>query len=453
MRINRVPIVAIVGRPNVGKSTLFNRIIGRQDAIVDASPGVTRDRHYELAEWNGHEFILIDTGGYIPKSHDKIDIAVREQAQLAMEEADVILFLIDALSSLTSGEKLISDSIKRGGKPALLVVNKVDNLRIGQSVKADDQIYRLGLGEPTHISALNSRQIGDLLDQIVSAFGDRFLKTTEEISNAENLIKLAVIGKPNVGKSSFVNAALGKNKLIVSDVPGTTRDSVHTDFTYHGQIIRLIDTAGLRRRAKVKENLEFYSTLRTLKTIQECDVALLLIDAVEGLASQDIRVMEEARQLKKGLVLAVNKWDLVQKDDRTYLAYEHRLKKALGSTTYVPVVFMSAMKKQRVGRVLEVVLAVFDERSKTIPTSSLNDFLVRAISRNHPPAVRGKEIKINYITQIKSRPPVFALFTNEPAMLPANYRQYLENQFREEFGFVGVPLSFTFRKKSKDRFA
>lgn len=452
MKTNRIPIVAIVGRPNVGKSTLFNRIIGRQDAIVDPTPGVTRDRHYEIGDWNGRCFVLIDTGGYIPESRDLIDVAVREQAEMAMDEADLVMFVIDASSSLSHPEQMIANTLKRGGKTTLLVVNKVDNQTISQNIAADPEVFRLGLGIPLQISALNSRQIGDLLDAIIEALGDDFIHSIDDITYEEDVVKLAVIGKPNVGKSSFVNAVLGTNKLIVSDVPGTTRDSIHSDFLFDNQRFQLIDTAGLRRKAKVKENLEFYSTLRTLKSIQECDVALLLIDSLEGMAAQDINVLEEARRLKKGLVVAVNKWDLVEKDDKTYLHYERNLKRALGGTNYVPVVFMSAIKKQRTLKALEVAKAVFEERRRSVSTSSLNGFLAKAIQKNHPPAVRGKHIKINYMTQVKARPPVFALFTNEPTLLPANYRQYLENQFREEYGFEGVPISMTFRKKSKDRF-
>jgi GTP-binding protein len=453
MRENRVPVIAIVGRPNVGKSTLFNRIIGRQDAIVHGTPGVTRDRHYELTDWNGCQFMLVDTGGYVPQSHDSVDAAVREQAELAIDEADAVLFVIDAGSGLTVAEQHITDHLKRSGKRCVLVINKADNPRVTQTVMADEQIYRLGLSDPVCISAISGHNVGDLLDRVLTLVGEGFLRSVDEIAYKSHLLQLAVIGKPNVGKSSFVNAVTGENKLIVSDTPGTTRDSIHTDITFDGQRFRLIDTAGLRRRAKVKENIEFYSTLRTLKTIQECDVAVLLIDAVEGLADQDIRVLEEARQLKKGLLIAVNKWDLIEKDDKTYLNYERRLKQAIEPTTYVPVVFISSLTRQRVTRVLELAKTVHGERNKTISTSRLNRFLAEAIARNHPPAVRGKDIRINYITQIKSRPPVFALFSNEPALLPANYRQYLEHRMRETFGFAGVPLSLTFRKKSKDRVA
>ncbi|HNM16123.1 MAG TPA: ribosome biogenesis GTPase Der, partial [bacterium] len=340
-KINRLPVVTIVGRPNVGKSTLFNRIIGRQDAIVDGTPGVTRDRHYEIAEWRGKNFILIDTGGFIPDSHDLINTAIREQAQLAIDESDLVILLIDAVSQLSTTEMKIADVLKRSKKTSLLIVNKVDNEKVYQNTLADQEIYKLAMGQPLMVSALNSRHIGDMLDRIMTALGDRFAANPDEITTDTNTIRLAIIGRPNVGKSSLVNAIIGKNKHIVSDIPGTTRDAIDTDFIYNDTAFKLIDTAGLRRKAKVKENLEFYSTLRTLKTIQECDVAILLIDAIEGLAAQDIRVLEEARQLKKGLILVVNKWDLVKKTDKTALDYEKHLDKALGATKYIPYVFTS----------------------------------------------------------------------------------------------------------------
>lgn len=450
-RINRLPVISIVGRPNVGKSTLFNRLIGRQDAIVHGTPGVTRDRHYEITDWNGKQFVLIDTGGYMPEAYDEINVAIREQAQFAIEESDLVILLVDAVSGLTTTELQISDNIKRGKKKHILVVNKADNEQIDMDVTANKDFYKLGLGKPKSISALNSRNIGDLLDDMLEGLGDGFRENVDDISYEKGIIKLAVIGKPNVGKSSFVNAVIGKNKHIVSDIPGTTRDSIDTDFEYEDIHYKLIDTAGLRKKAKVKENLEFYSTLRTIKSIQECDVAVLLIDSIEGLAMQDIHVLEEARQLKKGLVLAINKWDLVDKTSTTYLDFEKHLTRALGSTTYVPYVFISATGKQRVFKVLEVAQKVFEERNRALSTSALNDFLKKAIETNHPPAVQGKDLRINYVTQIKSRPPVFAFFSNAPELIPANYRQYLENKMREHFGFQGVPLSLAFRKKSKDR--
>ena len=451
-RINRVPVVSIVGRPNVGKSTLFNRLIGRQDAIVHGTPGVTRDRHYEITDWNGKQFILVDTGGYMPEASDEINVAIREQAQFAIDESDLVILLVDALSGLTTTELQISDTIKRAQKKHLLCVNKADNEKIDLDVSANKDLYRLGLGKPRSISALNSRNIGDLLDEILSELGENFRGNVEDIEYENNIIKLAVIGKPNVGKSSFVNAVVGKNKHIVSDIPGTTRDSIDTDFIYKDIHYKLIDTAGLRKKAKVKENLEFYSTLRTIKTIQECDVAVLLIDSIEGLAMQDIHVLEEARQLKKGLVIAVNKWDLVDKSSTTYLDFEKYLTRSLGSTSYVPYIFISAKGKQRVFKVLELAYKVFEERNKSITTSALNAYLEKAIEKNHPPAVQGKDLRINYVTQVKSRPPVFAFFSNAPELIPSNYRQYLEKQLRGQFGFEGVPLSLTFRKKSKDRY-
>jgi GTP-binding protein len=443
---NRIPVVAIVGRPNVGKSTLFNRLIGEQDAIVDATPGVTRDRHYGLTEWSGRSFALIDTGGFIPESTDLIDTAVREQASIAIEEADLVILLVDGTASLSSTELQIASLLRRQDKRFLFVANKVDNEKMAQILAADPSVYKLGLGQPIVISALNSRNIGDLLDKILE-----FIPPAGAHEVDESIIRLAVVGRPNVGKSSLVNAIIGSPKHIVSDVPGTTRDSIDSDFVYEGQSFKLIDTAGLRRKAKVKENLEFYSSLRTLKTIQECDVAILLLDPLEGLASQDINVLEEARRFKKGLLLVVNKWDLVEKDDKTYLQFERTIRDSLGSTRYIPILFISALTRQRVLKVLETARAIHQERCRSVSTSELNQFLRNAVAANHPPAVRGKDIRLNYMTQIKTRPPVFALFTNEPALIPANYRQYLENQLRETFGFAGVPISLTFRKKNKER--
>ncbi len=448
---NRLPVIAIVGRPNVGKSTLFNRLIQKEDAIVHETPGVTRDRHYEMTDWNGRDFMLVDTGGYIPESKSVMDMAVREQAEIAIDEADLVILVVDAQSGLTVAELQIAELLKRSGKASLLVANKADNEKIMQAVAANKEIYRLGLGDALTVSAIHGRSIGDLLDMILDLLGDQFLKNAGDISIDDESIQIAIIGKPNVGKSSLVNSIVGSQKLIVTDIPGTTRDAIDTDIEYKGKKIKLIDTAGLRRKTKVKENLEFYSTLRTAKTIQSCDVAVLIIDASEGLAAQDIRVMEQARQLKKGLVLAVNKWDIIEKDGKTSLHYEHNLDKALAPTTYIPYVFISAKSGQRVKKVLDLAIQVHEERSKSVSTAKLNIFLKAAIEKNHPPAIHGKDIRINYLTQIKSRPPVFAFFSNFPELIPANYRQYLEKQMREAFGFEGVPLSLTFRKKHKDR--
>ncbi len=448
---NRLPVVAIVGRPNVGKSTLFNRLIQTDDAIVHETPGVTRDRHYEMTDWNGRCFMLVDTGGYIPESKSVMDIAVREQAEIAIDEADLVILTVDAQSVLTVAELQIAEMLKRTGKPSLLVANKADNEKIIQSVAADTELYRLGLGDALTVSAIHGRSIGDLLDLVIERLGDDYLSSAEDIITDDTYINVAVIGKPNVGKSSFVNAIVGSQKLIVTDIPGTTRDAIDTDVEYHGKKIKLIDTAGLRRKTKIKENLEFYSTLRTAKTIQACDVALLIIDAAEGLAMQDIRVMEQARTLKKGIVLAINKWDIIEKDGKTSLHYERNLDKALAPTTYIPYVFISAKTGQRVKKALDAALKVHTERMKSVSTAKLNIFLKQAIEKNHPPAVRGKDIRINYLTQIKARPPVFAFFSNFPELIPANYRQYLEKQLRESYGFEGVPLSLTFRKKNKDR--
>lgn len=443
--MTRMPVVAIIGRPNVGKSTLFNRLVGKRDAIVDGTPGVTRDRHYEITEWNGRSFVLIDTGGYMPEHHDEISVAIREQADVAIEESDLVLLLLDAGTPLTEVELQISTALKKSNKPYLVVANKVDNERISLDVQSNKSFYKLGK-TPHPISALNSLSIGDLLDEIFSELGE----VSSEVRPAEDdIIRLAIVGRPNVGKSSLVNAIIGKNKHIVSGIPGTTRDAIDTDFTYDGSKFKLIDTAGLRRKTKVRENLEFYSTLRTLNTIQECDVAILLIESLEGLAAQDIKILEEARTFKKGIVLVINKWDLVEKTDRTYLDYSAYLDKSLGSTTYLPKLYISAKTKQRVNNVLETARVVHRERCRTVDAEALREFLHAAIVKNHPPAVRGKDIRITKLHQLKTRPPVFVFITNAPELIPSNYRQYLENQMRQVFGFQGVPLSFTFRKKLK----
>lgn len=445
MSSNQVPVVAVVGRPNVGKSTLFNRLVGSRDAIIDDMPGVTRDRHYGEVAWNGRTFMLIDTGGYIPDASNVIDLAIKEQVEIAIREADLVLFVVDARANISAVEQSMADLLRRAGKNTLLAANKVDNLTFEQDAYANAQIYKLGLGEFFPVSALVSRNIGDFLDEIVKRIDAPGLDATP---SAEAVLSLAVIGRPNVGKSSLVNAIVGKQQNIVTPIPGTTRDAVDTVITHRGREILIIDTAGLRKKARVRENVEFYSTLRTLKSVVRCDVAIVMIDAEDGLTSQDISVLEHARKYKKGLVIAVNKWDLIEKDSKTSLAYEKEIRIKLGATNYVPVVFISALSRQRIFKLIERAETVDQERRKTISTSALNKFLRETIALNPPPAVRGKFVKINYVTQVKSPPPVFSFFTNEPKLIPRNYRLYLENRFRETFGFSGVPLSFAFKSKN-----
>ncbi len=433
-------IVAIVGRPNVGKSTLFNRIIGERDAIVDPQSGVTRDRHYGEAQWNGKKFTVIDTGGYVPESKDVFEAAIREQVWIAIEEADVIVFVVDGITGVTPLDVEIAKILRQTNKKVVLAVNKIDNEK---SEIYTAQFYELGVGEPFPISALHGRKIGDFLDEVV-----RDLPSVDgEEKNEEDQIKVAIVGQPNVGKSSFVNAVLGENRTIVTDIPGTTRDSIDTQFEYNGNKFLLIDTAGLRKRSKIKESIEFYSAIRALKALQRCDVAVVMLDATCGLERQDLRIIGEAAELKKGIVIAVNKWDLVEKDANTALEYEHALKSRLKVFDYVPVVFISAKTKQRIFKVLDLAKVVHDERAKRIKTSELNKVLFPIVKETPPPAVSGKEIKIKYVTQVKSSPPVFAFFANFPDDIPEHYKRFLENKIRENFGFIGVPLTIIFKRK------
>jgi GTP-binding protein len=433
-------IVAIVGRPNVGKSTLFNRIIGERDAIVDPQSGVTRDRHYGEAQWNGKKFTVIDTGGYVPESKDVFEAAIREQVWIAIEEADVIVFVVDGITGVTPLDVEIAKILRQTNKKVVLAVNKIDNEK---SEIYTAQFYELGVGEPFPISALHGRKIGDFLDEVVKDLPN----VDGEEKNEEDQIKVAIVGQPNVGKSSFVNAVLGENRTIVTDIPGTTRDSIDTQFEYNGNKFLLIDTAGLRKRSKIKESIEFYSAIRALKALQRCDVAVVMLDATCGLERQDLRIIGEAAELKKGIVIAVNKWDLVEKDANTALEYEHALKSRLKVFDYVPVVFISAKTKQRIFKVLDLAKVVHDERAKRIKTSELNKVLFPIVKETPPPAVSGKEIKIKYVTQVKSSPPVFAFFANFPDDIPEHYKRFLENKIRENFGFIGVPLTIIFKRK------
>lgn len=433
-------IVAIVGRPNVGKSTLFNRIIGERDAIVDPQSGVTRDRHYGEAQWNGKKFTVIDTGGYVPESKDVFEAAIREQVWIAIEEADVIVFVVDGITGVTPLDVEIAKILRQTNKKVVLAVNKIDNEK---SEIYTAQFYELGVGEPFPISALHGRKIGDFLDEVVKDLPS----VDGEEKNEKDQIKVAIVGQPNVGKSSFVNAVLGENRTIVTDIPGTTRDSIDTQFEYNGNKFLLIDTAGLRKRSKIKESIEFYSAIRALKALQRCDVAVVMLDATCGLERQDLRIIGEAAELKKGIVIAVNKWDLVEKDANTALEYEHALKSRLKVFDYVPVVFISAKTKQRIFKVLDIAKVVHDERAKRIKTSELNKVLFPIVKETPPPAVSGKEIKIKYVTQVKSSPPVFAFFANFPDDIPEHYKRFLENKIRENFGFIGVPLTIIFKRK------
>ncbi len=435
------PIVAIVGRPNVGKSTLFNRLLGRRQAIVDNRPGATRDRHYGEADWAGKPFSIIDTGGFVPDSADVFEAAIREQARISIEEADVIIFVVDVVEGLHPIDKDIADILRRSSKNVLLAANKTDNA----PREADAAVFfALGLGDPLPVSALGGRLIGDFLDRLTEGFPER---PGEEEEHPDRL-HLAIIGRPNVGKSSLTNAFLGRDRSIVTDLPGTTRDAIDSPLNFRKREIVLIDTAGLRRRSKIRESIEYYSVLRTLRAIGRADVTLLLIDAEAGLTHQDIEVLSEAAEMNKGIVLAVNKWDLIEKDTNTARRYEERIRESVKTFDYVPVLFISALTKQRIHRALETCVAVFDERARHIPTAELNDAILPLIEQTPPPATPvGREVKIKYVTQVRANPPVILFFCNEPKHIPESYRRFLERRLRERFGFAGVPLTLQFRRK------
>lgn len=431
-------LVALVGRPNVGKSTLFNRIIGHRNAIVHDMPGVTRDRNYAEAEWAGKHFSLVDTGGYVPESEDIIETAIREQAQIAIEEADVVLFLVDAEDGLLPTDTELAKILRKAQKKVVLVVNKIDGEK---REAATAEFYKLGLGEPYSVSALGGRKIGDLLDVVTADF------SISSDDKTDPRLKIAVIGKPNVGKSSFVNALLKEERHIVTNIPGTTRDPIDATLKYYGEEILLVDTAGLRKKSHIKESIEFYSALRTLKSIERCDVAIILIDATQGLDHQDLRIIENTIERNRAAIIAVNKWDLVEKDANTARAFEKALAEKLRIYDFIPIIFISALEKQRIYKVIELAQKVDEEQNKRITTSALNEILGPDIKTFPPRSRSGKEIKIKYITQVKSKPPVFAFFCNEPKLVDDNYRRYLENKIRTHFTFSGVPVLLSFKQK------
>ncbi len=434
-------LVAIVGRPNVGKSTLFNRIIGYRRAIVNDMPGVTRDRHYANAEWAGKHFTLVDTGGFVPASEDVFEAAIREQVSIAIQEADGILFVVDAHDGVVPSDRDIAETLRRSEKPVFLIVNKADNEKVESTV---GDFYSLGLGDPYPTSALLGRKIGDLLDSITNAISEN--EATE--TNPEEL-KIAVIGKPNVGKSSFVNALLGEDRHIVTNIPGTTRDPIDAILRYQGDEIILVDTAGLKRRSKIKENVEFYSTVRTLKSIDRCNVAIILLDATQGLEHQDLRIIETTMERRRPAVIAVNKWDLIEKESQTALLFEKALKERLRLFDFLPIVFISALEHQRVFKVLDLAKAANTEQQRRIATSELNATLGEEIRHRPPHSRSGKEIKVNYITQVRTAPPVFAFFCNNPNLVDDGYRRFLENRLRDHYAFTGVPILLSFKRKSK----
>ncbi|MEY3443041.1 MAG: hypothetical protein RLZZ519_1322 [Bacteroidota bacterium] len=432
-------IVAIIGRPNVGKSTLFNRMIAAREAIVDDQSGVTRDRHYGISEWNGVKFTVIDTGGYVPMSEDLFEKAIREQVHIAMDEADILLFVVDALVGVVTLDMEFANIVRRSKKPVFLVANKADNFERSDLVY---EFYELALGEVFSVSALNGAGTGDLMDSIVNA-----LPQDKPEPTVADVPKFAFVGRPNVGKSSLVNALLGKEQNIVTPISGTTRDSIYTRYTAFGLDLYMIDTAGLRRKARVHENIEFYSTLRSIKAIEECDVAILLIDATLGIEAQDLHILGDITENSKGVVIFVNKWDLVEKETNTARDFEALIQERIAPLSNVPVVFGSALEKQRILRALEIAVEVYHEKQKKVGTAELNEVMQLAWNNHKPAAVRGKIIRIKYVTQIPAPIPTFLFFCNHPKLIQENYKRYLENQIRDNFGFKGVPLNVFFRQK------
>jgi len=440
-------VVAIIGLPNVGKSTLFNRIVGERDAIVHSIPGVTRDRHYAEAEWAGKTFALVDTGGFVPDSDDLIERAVREQAEVAIQESDVVLFVVDAQHGLNPVEKTIAGLLRKSEKPVILCVNKVDADTHEVNIH---QFHELGLGDPIGISALSGRNVGNLLDLLVSAFPSNGEIANELIKGNQrnDRLRIAIVGRPNVGKSSLANALLGEERIIVTEIPGTTRDAIDSVLRYYGEEIVLIDTAGLRKHARIAESVEFFSALRTLRSLEQCHVAIVVIDATVGLQSQDLKIIEEAIERKRGIILAANKWDLVEKDSTTAQLLEGELRGKLRRYDFIPIVFVSAKTKQRVFRLVDLAKSIKAELQKRIETSTLNNVLLSVVRDHPPPPIGIREVKISFITQAKGDSPVFIFFTNHPDGVSESYARFLENQIRKQFGFLGVPITLRFRKKS-----
>ncbi|MBU5439602.1 ribosome biogenesis GTPase Der [Tissierella sp. MSJ-40] len=433
------PIVCIVGRPNVGKSTLFNKIVGKRIAITEDKPGVTRDRIYAEAEWLNKYFTLIDTGGLEPENEDTIMSNIKKQAEIAIDTADVILFVVDGLDGLTSTDREIGNILRKSGKEVLLACNKIDTPKTPNEIF---EFYELGLGDPIVISGEQGLGIGDLLDEIVEHFPEN--KDTEY---DEDLIKVALVGKPNVGKSSLINNILGEERVIVTNIPGTTRDAIDTFFNYGDERYVFIDTAGLRRKRNISEKIERYSVVRTLTAVDRSDICILVIDATEGVTEQDTKIAGYAHDNGKAIIIAVNKWDLVEKGDKTYLQYEKEIRETLGFINYAPIVFISAKTGQRINKLFDLINIVNNNYNLRISTGVLNDIINEAVLLNQPPSDKGVRLKIYYGTQVAVRPPKFVIFVKNKELVHFSYQRYLENQIRQHFGFAGVPLQFEFREK------
>lgn len=432
-------VVAIVGRPNVGKSTLFNRMIGARQAIVDDESGVTRDRQYGVAEWNGKSFTIIDTGGFVPNSEDIFESEVRKQVKIAMEEASVLLFMTDVTCGITDLDAAMANMLRKSKKDLILVVNKVDNH--ARQLDANE-FYKFGFKNVCFISSINGSGTGELLDEVA-----KLIEEEKDDSEKNELPKLAIIGQPNVGKSSLLNALVGEERNIVTEIAGTTRDAIHTHYKLFQKEFLLIDTAGIRKKAKVHQDLEFYSVIRAIKAMEEADICLLLLDATLGIEGQDISIFSLAQKRKKGIVLLVNKWDLVEKTNKSTKEFEEKIKKKIAPFTDVPILFISAKDKTRIFKAIEIALDVYENRKKRVSTSEVNKFLEKATAEYSPPSINGHFVKIKYGTQLHTNTPSFAFFCNYPQYVKVPYKNYLENKLREQFDFKGVPISIYFRQK------
>ncbi len=432
-------LVAIVGRPNVGKSTLFNRLVGQRQAIVDATAGTTRDRHYGKTDWNGREFSVIDTGGYAVNSDDIFEDEIRRQVLLAIDEADVILFLVEVTTGITDLDMMMADILRRSGKKVILVCNKVDNYDL---IYSSHEFYSLGLGDPYCISSMSGSGTGDLMDEIL-----RLLPEDCEAEQDDDLPRITIVGRPNVGKSSLTNALLGEERNIVTSIAGTTRDSIHTRYNKFGMDFYLVDTAGMRKKGKVTEDLEFYSVMRSIRAIENSDVCILMLDASQGIEAQDLNIHNLIVRNRKGCVIVVNKWDLIEKGNNTMKEWREFLEKKLAPFNDIPLIFTSVINKQRILEVLQTAIRVYESRRRRIPTSELNDWILPIIENTPPPSTKGKYIRIKYAMQLPTPTPQFAFFVNLPQYIKEPYRRFLENNLREHWDFSGVPIQIYFRQK------
>jgi GTP-binding protein len=431
-------IVAIVGRPNVGKSTFFNRLVEKKQAIMDNESGVTRDRQYGEAQWNGKKFTVIDTGGYVTGSEDIFESEIRKQVKEALGEASVILFMVDCHTGLTDLDKDFANIVREVKKPVYVVANKADNPE--KSFMAGE-FYALGFDEVFTISSASGSGSGEILDEIVNHLED------DHEDQFTGIPKISILGRPNAGKSSFLNALLGKERTIVTDLAGTTRDSIHTRYKLYGKDFILTDTAGLRKKTKQKDDIEFYSTIRAIQALQDSDVCIIMIDATRGFESQDMQIISLAHKYKKGIMIMVNKWDLIEKDGKTHDKFKKEILEKLGPLSYIPIIFTSVLQKQRIFQAIETAMKIYEQRSEKVSTSELNDVMLKEIERYPPPALKGKYIKIKYVTQLPTYTPCFAFFCNLPQYIKPPYERYLENKLREHFDFSGVPIKLVFRKK------